>query len=168
MDGLLSFWVLSTVFAVVGTALKGLIRTLSWATLAIATLFIAPGKVAETVNAVRTGEVDLALPSLPPPPPPVPTATNSPSTPNNDPVPLDPNAAPPTTTTPTTTIRTPPPNVPIANTGWTAVDQIAREALPPITDPTRPSNPSPSPNPTPDVIPAPESPPSRSPIPALW
>jgi hypothetical protein len=61
VDGLLSFWVLSAVFAVVGAALKGLIRPLSWATLAIATLFIAPGKVAETVNAVRAGEVKLAF-----------------------------------------------------------------------------------------------------------
>jgi hypothetical protein len=163
VDGLLSFWVLSAVFAVVGAALKGLIRPLSWATLAIATLFIAPGKVAETVNAVRAGEVKLALPSLPPPPS-VPPAANSPSTNSNAPVQLNPNAAP------TTTITTPPP----ANTGWTAVDPIARRALPSASQTTRPpgsdsnisSDPYPDLNPTP--IPAPENSSSRPPVPALW
>jgi hypothetical protein len=150
VDGLLGFWVLSTVFAVVGTALKGLIRPLSWATLAIATLLIAPNKMAETVNAIRTGEVKLALPSLPPPPP----ATSSPSTSSSTPVPLDPKAAPPST------ITTPPPAP--ANTGWTAVNPIAQDALSPVSESTRSS----SPNPTP--IPAPENSSSRPPVSALW
>ena len=126
MDGLLSFWVLSAVFAVVGAALKGLIRPLSLATLAIATLFIAPGKMAETFNAVRTGDVRLALPSLPPPPPAVPTTANS--TPPNSatPVPLDPSAAP------STRITTPPPAVTTsADKGWNLVDFTAQTALPP-------------------------------------
>ena len=168
MDGLLSFWVLSAVFAVVGAALKGLIRPLSWATLAIATLFIAPGKVAETVNAVRAGEVKLALPSLPPPPP-VPPVTNSPPTNNTAPAPLDPNAAPPTTT-----IRTPPPAISPANTGWKAVNPVARSVLPPTNEATRPpiSDPNINPDPYPDSnlnpIPAPENSPSRPPVSALW
>jgi hypothetical protein len=167
VDGLLSFWVLSAVFAVVGAALKGLIRPLSWATLAIATLFIAPGKVAETVNAVRAGEVKLALPSLPPPPS-VPPATSSPSTNGNAPVQLDPNAAP------TTTITTPPPAVSPANKGWTAIDKVARGVLPAASGTTRPpgsdsnisSDPYPELNPTP--IPAPDNSPSRPPVSALW
>jgi hypothetical protein len=127
VDGLLSFWVLSTIFAIVGTALKGLIRPISWATLAIATLFIAPGKMTETVNAVRSGEVKLAIPSLPPPPPVTSTAAN-PGT-STDPVPLDPNAA-----TSPSTITTPPasPIAPdnLAEKGWSVVDLTAQDALP--------------------------------------
>ena len=154
MDGLLSFWVLSAVFAVVGAALKGLIRPLSWATLAIATLFIAPGKMAETFNAVRTGEVKLALPSLPPPPP-VPTAVNSTPTNSVAPVPLDSNA------TPSTRIATPPPPVIAgADKGWNLVDLTAKSALPPVNEPPRPIN-SASSSSAPVNAPA-------SPVPALW
>ncbi len=163
MDGLLSFWVLSAVFAVVGAALKGLIRPLSWATLAIATLFIAPGKVAETVNAVRAGEVKLALPSLPPPPP-VPPVTTAPTN-STAPVPLDPNAAPPTTT-----ITTRPPAVSPANIGWEAA--IARRVSPPANETIRPNpdpntNRAPYPDSNPTPIPPPENSPSR-PVSALW
>jgi hypothetical protein len=127
VDGLLSFWVLSAVFAIVGAALKGLIRPLSLATLAIATLFIAPGKMAETFNAIRTGDVKLALPSLPPPPPAVPTTTNSTPTNSATPVPLDPSA------TPSTRIATPPSAVTAsADKGWDLVDFTAQTALPPV------------------------------------
>lgn len=132
MDGLLGFWVLSAVFAVVGAALKGLIRPLSLATLAIATLFIAPSKMAETVNAVRAGEISLALPSLPPPPPVVPPRV---STPTNtvEPVPLDSNA-------PSTRIDTPPPSASTtADKGWNLVDLTAESALPTVSGSTRPT-----------------------------
>lgn len=157
MDGLLSFWVLSAVFAVVGAALKGLIRPLSWATLAIATLFIAPGKMVETVNAVRAGEVKLALPSLPPPPPAVPTAVNSTPTNSVEPVPLNPNAAP------STRIMTPPPSTSaIADKGWNLVDLTAESALPPVTAPPRSTTPA-------STSPASGSPPTNNPpVSGLW
>jgi hypothetical protein len=129
VDGLLAFWVLSAVFAVVGTAVRGLIRPISWATLAIATLFMAPGKITETVNAVREGEMRLALPELPPPPSSASKAI-SPTAASTDPVPLDPNA------TPTSTITTPPPD--LANKGWADVNDAVLPAL--QTDASTPSN----------------------------
>ncbi|NJR38781.1 MAG: hypothetical protein HC781_07950 [Leptolyngbyaceae cyanobacterium CSU_1_4] len=155
MDGLLSFWVLSAVFAMVGAALKGLIRPLSLATLAIATLFIAPGKVAETFNAVRTGEVNLALPSLPPPPPAAPTAANPNPTGSVEPVPLAPNGVPstpvPSASVPSTRIATPPPSASgspndsslTADKGWNLVDLTAQSALPPVSEPDRPTTAAP-------------------------
>jgi hypothetical protein len=156
VDGLLSFWLLSTVFAVVGSALRGLIRPLSWATLAIATLFIAPSKMTETVNAIRAGEVSLSLPSLPPPPP-VPPAVNSTPTSSIEPVPLDPNAVPSTRI-----VTTPSPTPAIADKGWDRiVDLTAPSALPAASEPDRPANPV-------TTSPAAANAPNNPPVPALW
>lgn len=156
MDGLLGFWVLSAVFAVVGAALKGLIRPLSLATLAIATLFIAPSKMAETFNAVRAGDIKLALPSLPPPPPAVPTANPTPTN-GAAPAPLDPSAAP------STRIATPPPPATAsADKGWNLVDLTAQSALPPLDEPDRPTNSAPSTSSTSTNTS------NNSPVPALW
>lgn len=155
MDGLLGFWVLSAVFAVVGAVLKGLIRPLSLATLAIATLFIAPSKMAETFNAVRAGDIKLALPSLPPPPPAVPTASPTPTN-GAAPAPLDPSAAP------STRIATPPsPATASADKGWNLVDLTAQSALP-LNEPDRPTNSAPSTSSTSTNTS------NNAPVPALW
>lgn len=178
MDGLLSFWLLSTVFAIVGTALRGLIRPISWGTLAIATLLVAPGKLTETVNAVRSGEVRL---SLPPPPPAVPTAANptNSSVSNNPvnnnpvnnnpvnsaaPVPLNPNATP----APSTITNTPSVTDSLAEKGWTVVDLTAQDALPTAGQPT-PSTTATNPAPTSTTgSTARNTPTSNPPVSGLW
>jgi hypothetical protein len=173
VDGLLSFWLLSTVFAIVGTALRGLIRPISWGTLAIATLLIAPGKLTETVNAVRSGEVRL---SLPPPPPAVPTAANPTNNPVNNnpvnnnpvnsaaPVPLNPNATP----SPSTITNTPSVPDSLAEKGWTVVDLTAEDALP-TTGQTTPSTTANNPAPTSTTGGATRNTPtSNPPVSGLW
>jgi hypothetical protein len=122
VDGLLGFWVLSAVFAMVGTAIRGLIRPISWTTLAIATLLMAPGKITETVNAVRDREVKLALPNLPPPPLPSPSATST------DAVPLIPGE------TPTDRAR----SLELAEKTRPWVDDIGAPVLQPVNKSTRP------------------------------
>jgi hypothetical protein len=140
VDGLLAFWVLSAIFAVIGTAIKGLIRPISWTTLGIATLLMAPGRISETVNAVRDGEVRLSLPSLPPPPTNAPTAsptlspTLSPAPAATDPVQLDPNAAPASPASPL---------APIADKGWNRAGDAGLGVLPPG-DQTASASPSPA------------------------
>jgi hypothetical protein len=162
VDGLLSFWVLSTVFAIVGTALRGLIRPISWGTLAIATLLIAPGKLTETVNAVRSGEVRL---SLPPPPPAVPTAANPTNNPvnNAEPVPLNSNAAP----SPSTITTPPSVTDSLAEKGWTVVDLTAQDALPTTGQPS-PSTTATNPAPTSTGSTAGTTPTSNPPVSGLW
>jgi hypothetical protein len=144
VDGLLSFWVLSTIFAIIGTAIKGLIRPISWATLALATLFIAPSKVSEAVNAIRAGEVQISMPSLPPPPEVISANSPAASPASPGPVALRPGESPATEPVGNDSILSSSPTRRatdrIAIQGWPRANDTALAALPAdtnvATDPT--------------------------------
>lgn len=60
VSGLLGFLVTSAVFAVVGTVIRGLIRPISWATLALSIAFTISDQVLNAFNSDTNSAVEIA------------------------------------------------------------------------------------------------------------